>query len=85
MEVNTKKNWRITIKTGKVEKIETPYGKRKCIQVEPMAGEESLFVAKAGHRMLVWVTQDELKLPMVLKAEIFIGSVTARLVRRVVK
>ncbi|MCX5791121.1 MAG: DUF3108 domain-containing protein [Elusimicrobia bacterium] len=85
MEVNTKKNWRITVKTGKVEKIETPYGKRKCIQVEPMAGEESLFVAKAGHRMLVWVSQDELKLPMVLKAEIFIGSVTAKLVNRVIK
>ncbi|HNW45271.1 MAG TPA: DUF3108 domain-containing protein [Elusimicrobiales bacterium] len=82
MEVNTKKTWPLTIKTFKTEKIETPYGKRKCLLVEPMAGEESLFVAKAGKRMLIWVTQDELQLPLVLKAEIFIGSITAKLVRR---
>jgi len=85
MDVNTKKNWRLSIKTHKTEKISTPYGKKKCLLVEPMAGEESLFVAKAGKRMLIWVTQDDLKLPMVLKAEIFIGSITAKLVRRVIK
>lgn len=85
MNVNTKKNWRLSIKTLKTEKISTDYGKKKCLLVEPMAGEESLFVAKAGKRMLIWVTQDDLKLPMVLKAEIFIGSITAKLVSRVVK
>ncbi|OGS11341.1 MAG: hypothetical protein A2234_10800 [Elusimicrobia bacterium RIFOXYA2_FULL_58_8] len=85
IDVNTKKNWRLVIKTGKKEKIETPYGKKKCLQVEPMAGEEGLFVAKAGKRMLVWITDDELKLPMVLKAEIFIGSITAKLVRREIR
>ncbi len=84
MDVNTKKNWRLSIKAGKREKIETPYGKKKCILVEPMAGEEGIFVAKAGKRMLIWLTDDELKLPMMLKAEIFIGSVTAKLVRRTV-
>ncbi len=49
-----------------------------------MAGEEGIFVAKAGKRMLVWITEDELKVPMMLKAEIFIGSVTAKLVRRTI-
>ena len=85
MDVNTKKNWRLTVKTGKTEKIETAYGKRKCVIVEPMAGEEGLFVAKAGKRMLIWLSQDELRLPMILKAEIFIGSITAKLVRREIK
>ena len=84
MDVNTKKNWRLAIKAGKREKISTPYGKRKCVLLEPKAGEESLFVSKAGRRMLIWITDDELKLPMQLKAEIFIGSVTAKLVRRTV-
>jgi hypothetical protein len=49
-----------------------------------MAGEEGIFVAKAGKRMLVWITDDEFKLPLMLRAEIFIGSVTAKLVRRTV-
>ena len=84
MDVNTKRNWRITIKSKKSEKISTPYGKKKCMLFEPMAGEEGIFVAKAGKRMLVWITEDELKVPMMLKAEIFIGSVTAKLVRRTI-
>ncbi len=84
MDVNTKRNWRLSIKAGKRETVSTGYGKKKCIMLEPMAGEEGLFAAKAGKRMLVWITDDELKLPMILKAEIFIGSVTAKLVRRTV-
>jgi len=85
MDVNSRKNWRLAIKAGKREKIKTGYGKKNCILLEPMAGEEGLFVAKAGRRMLVWVTDDELKVPMMLRAEIFIGSVTAKLSRRIIK
>lgn len=84
MDVNTRRNWSFTIKAGKREKISTPYGRKKCLLLEPMAGEEGIFVAKAGKRMLVWITDDELKLPLMLRAEIFIGSVTAKLVRRTV-
>ena len=84
MDINTKRNWRLSVKVGKREKISTGYGKKKCVLLEPMLGEDGLFVAKAGKRMLVWISDDELKLPMVLKAEIFIGSVTAKLARRTV-
>lgn len=85
MDINTKKNWHLSIKAApKAEKVSTPYGRRKCVLLEPKLGEEGLFVAKAGRRMLVWITEDELKLPLVMKAEIFIGSVTAKLVRRTV-
>lgn len=85
MDVNTKRNWRLTVKAWKREKISTEYGKKKCILVEPMAGEDGLFVAKAGKRLLVWITDDELRVPMMLKAEISIGSITAKLVRRTIK
>jgi len=84
MEVNTKRNWALTIKAGKRETVETAYGRKKCIPLEPMVGEDGLFVAKAGRRMLIWVTDDELKLPLILKAEISIGSITAKLVRRTI-
>lgn len=86
LDVNTKRNWRIRIKAaGKTEKVSVPFGKKKCLKFEPMAGEEGIFVAKAGRRMLVWITEDELKLPLMLKAEIFIGSVTAKLVKRTIR
>jgi hypothetical protein len=84
MDVNTKRNWRLSIKAQKTENVSTDYGKRKCILLEPMVGNDGLFAAKAGKRMLVWISDDELKLPMMLRAEIFIGSVTAKLVRRTV-
>jgi hypothetical protein len=84
LDVNSKRNWRLSVKAEKSEKISTAYGKKKCLLIEPMVGEDGIFVAKAGRRMLVWITEDELKLPMMLRAEIFIGSVTAKLVRRTI-
>lgn len=83
-DVNTKRNWRIAVRSEKSEKVSVPFGKRRCMLFEPMAGEEGIFVAKAGKRMLVWISEDEERLPMMLKAEIFIGSVTAKLRRRTV-
>ncbi len=80
--VNTKKNWEMNVKVRKREKESTSYGKFKCVLVEPRLGDDGLFVAKEGKKMLVWITDDELRLPLILKAEIFIGSVTAKLVKR---
>ena len=80
--VNTKKNWPMNVKVRKSEKVSTPYGKFQCVEVEPQLGDDGLFVAKKGKKMLVWITDDELRLPLILKAEIFIGSVTAKLVKR---
>ncbi|MEI7481505.1 MAG: DUF3108 domain-containing protein [Elusimicrobiota bacterium] len=80
--INTKRNWRMNVKFRKREKESTAYGKFKCVLVEPQLGDDGLFVAKKGKKMLVWITDDELRLPLILKAEIFIGSVTAKLVKR---
>ncbi len=79
--VNTKTNWRMNVKVRKREKESTPYGKFQCVVVEPQLGDDGLFVAKKGKKMLVWITDDPLRLPLILKAEIFIGSVTAKLVK----
>ena len=84
VDVMIKKPLRLTVKARKFQKISTPYGTRKCLLLEPTEGGNGLFVSKSGKRMYVWVTDDELRLPMMLKAEIFIGSVTAKLVKRTI-
>ncbi|MDT8286116.1 MAG: HAD-IIIA family hydrolase [Elusimicrobiales bacterium] len=84
MDVNTRKNWKLDIVVLGREKIKTALGRKKCLVVEPRVGEEGIFVAKEGKRLLVWLTDDELKIPVLLKAEVFIGSVTAELKRRTV-
>ncbi|MBI4801133.1 MAG: DUF3108 domain-containing protein [Elusimicrobia bacterium] len=80
--VNTKRNWNMNVKFRKRGKESTAYGKFKCILAEPQLGDDGLFVAKKGKKMLVWLTDDALRLPLILKADIFLGSVTAKLVKR---
>ncbi len=82
MDVNTRKNWKLDIAVVRREKIKTALGRKKCLVVEPRVGEEGIFVAKKGKRLLVWLTDDELKVPVLLKAEVFIGAVTAELKSR---
>jgi hypothetical protein len=84
MDVNTRKNWKLDIAVLKREKIKTVLGKKKCLVVEPRVGEEGIFAAKKGKRLLVWITDDELRVPVLLKAEVFIGAVTAELKGRAV-
>ena len=84
IKVNSKRNWAMTVRVLRKEKVRTGLGKFKCCVVEPRVGEEGIFVPKKGKRMFVWLTDDALRLPLVLKAEIFIGSVSARLIKRTV-
>ncbi|HOI43851.1 MAG TPA: HAD-IIIA family hydrolase, partial [Elusimicrobiales bacterium] len=79
MDVNTRRNWKLDIAVLKREKIRTALGKKKCLVVEPRVGEEGIFVAKKGKRLLVWLTDDAQRVPVLLKAEVFIGAVTAEL------
>lgn len=80
--VNTKRTWDLKIVVHKKENVETPSGKFECIVVEPMLGEEGIFVPKKGKQLLVYFTNDNLKIPVMLQAEIFIGSIYAKLVKR---
>ncbi|MCG2725577.1 MAG: DUF3108 domain-containing protein [Elusimicrobia bacterium] len=82
VNVNTKRDWQLRVKVLKKEKIKTPFGRRKCIVVEPRVGNEGIFVPKEGKKMYVWLTDDKERIPVMLKAEIFIGSIKAELVKR---
>lgn len=78
-DVNTKKNWPLVVKVLKRETVKTPAGKFDCFLVEPGLREEGIFVAK-GKSMQVWLTADGRYVPVMMKAEVFIGHVSARLV-----
>ncbi len=59
------------------ETIEVPAGKFDCIIVEPLVKEGGLF--KHEGNIIVWLTNDELKLPVKVKTKIIIGYVEAKL------
>lgn len=61
------------------ETVEVPAGKFECIVVEPLVQEGGLF--KSEGSILVWLTNDEIKMPVKVKTKVVIGSIDADLTK----
>jgi len=71
-------SWPLKVRVLKREKIEVPAGKFDCFMVEPTLREDAgIFQAKG--RLLVWLTADERKIPVLMRSQIVVGSVEAKL------
>ncbi|MGK9475672.1 DUF3108 domain-containing protein [Melioribacter sp. OK-6-Me] len=60
------------------EKISVDAGTFKCIILEPIIREGGLF--KSEGTIVIWLTDDELKIPVKVKTKILIGSIDADLI-----
>jgi hypothetical protein len=60
------------------ERIRTPFGERLAFKVEPHQGYEGVF-DKRG-RLFVWIGDDAGRLPLLMRTELPIGAIVARLV-----
>ncbi len=63
------------------ETINTIFGKKECLVIEPKLKQEGLF--KQSGRILIWVTNDEYKIPVKLDSAITFGSFVATLTEAV--
>ncbi|MDP8207548.1 MAG: DUF3108 domain-containing protein [Candidatus Electryonea clarkiae] len=72
------KQYPITIKVYGLENIKVPAGEFKCWKVEPVLESEGMF-RKSG-RLWVWLSDDENRIPVLMKSEIPVGSIMGRLV-----
>ena len=52
-------------------------GEFRCIKLEPMVEEGGLF--KSEGSILVWLTDDQIKMPVKVKSRVLIGSIDADL------
>ncbi|MBI4536866.1 MAG: DUF3108 domain-containing protein [candidate division NC10 bacterium] len=77
----SKKNWELEVKVLGRETLETVLGRRDTLVVEPLLKFEGIFQRKG--RLIVWMTDDALRVPVLTKSEIKIGSFMATLTRRV--
>ena len=59
------------------EVVEVPAGKFKCVKIEPLVQEGGLF--KSEGSIVIWVTDDDRKIPVKVGTEIVIGFVGAEL------
>ncbi|MGC8867572.1 MAG: HAD-IIIA family hydrolase [Elusimicrobiales bacterium] len=66
-----------------IEMVKIPFGKFYAYKIEPTIGEEGIFVPKKGRSMYVYISKEE-RFPLMLEAEVFIGSVRAVLVNHIV-
>jgi hypothetical protein len=65
------------VKVLRKEMISTRHGDLRCLVIEPVI-DQGIF-ARTG-RLLIWLTDDSLKLPVLVKSKVKIGSFVARLV-----
>lgn len=78
MDVNTRQNWPLVVKVVKRMNINTGAGRFKTLLVEPSLRQEGLFIQK-GKKLQIWISDDEKRMPVLMKVEVFFGHITARL------
>ena len=74
---DNKKIWDIEVQVLRKEKIEVPAGQFNTIVIKPLMKSEGIFYRKGD--IFIWLTDDERRIPVMLKTKVKVGSITARL------
>lgn len=56
------------------ERVETPAGKFDCIVIEPILKAGGIFKNKG--RLVIWLTDDQRRMPVLMKSKVAIGSIS---------
>jgi hypothetical protein len=67
----------LKILVHKKQQIQVPAGTFNCIVVEPVMRVEGIF--NQTGRLAIWLTDDERRIPVLMKSKIIIGSIDVRL------
>lgn len=76
--VSGKKRYDLRVIIHGYEDINTQFGKKKCIKVEPILDGDGIF--QASGRLFIWFTNDAMRLPVLMKSKIVVGSIKAELI-----
>ncbi|MCX6828177.1 MAG: DUF3108 domain-containing protein [candidate division Zixibacteria bacterium] len=71
------KKYPMEVKVHRKETIKVKAGKFDCIVVEPLLLTSGIF--KHEGKLTVWLTDDRLKLPVLMKSKVLVGSISAEL------
>lgn len=70
-----RKNAPVELRVLKRETVDVPAGRFKCGVVEPLLKSAGLF--KQEGRLTLWVSDDERRIPVIMKSKVKVGSITA--------
>jgi hypothetical protein len=71
---DNEKSYDMVVKVIRRERVEVPAGKFDCVLVEPVLKSEGIFKSKG--QMLVWLSDDERRIPVQVKSKVPIGSIS---------
>jgi len=74
---DNRKSYEMEVRVHKKERVEVPAGKFDCILVEPVLKSEGVFKSKGS--IHVWLTDDERRIPVLVKSKVPIGSISVSL------
>lgn len=69
-----RKNYPLEVTVHGREEVDTPAGKFKCLVLEPTLRTPGLF--KHEGKLTIWLTDDERRMPVLMKSKVAIGSIT---------
>lgn len=61
------------------EQVDTPAGKFHCVVIEPILKAGGIF--KNSGRLVIWLTDDDRRMPVLMKSKVAVGSISAALVQ----
>ena len=71
-------SYKLEVKVLKRETVDIDAGTFDCIVVEPLTQSAGVF--KHEGRLTVWLTDDALRMPVLMKSKVIVGSIVAELV-----
>jgi len=72
------RNYRAEVKILRTERVRTIWGDKECLVLEPVLEGEAIF--KQTGNILIWLTNDDFKIPVKLESKVIFGSFTANLI-----
>jgi len=70
-------NYPLEVRVYRREKVKIKAGEFNCLVVEPLLQTTGVF--KHEGKLTVWLTDDRVKLPVLMKSKVVVGSITAEL------
>ncbi len=74
---SSRRNYQLQVVVHRRERITVPAGTFDCLVVEPVNMGEGLF--KHEGQLLIWLTDDERRLPVLMKSKVKVGAIDASL------
>lgn len=73
------RHFNMEVKVHRKESIKTKAGKFDCLVVEPIMQSSGVF--KHEGKLTVWMTDDRIHLPVLMKSKVLVGSISVELTR----